>query len=58
MGNQAVTESTIIDRIFFFRGQKVMLDRDLSLLYSVETRVLNQAAKRNKKDFRRTLCFN
>lgn len=33
------------------RGQKVMLDRDLAELYQVETRVLNQAVKRNIERF-------
>jgi hypothetical protein len=33
------------------RGQQVMIDRDLSLLYNVETRVLNQAVKRNLNRF-------
>ena len=33
--------------IFMIRGQQVMLDRDLASLYSVETKVLNQAVKRN-----------
>ena len=33
--------------IYEIRGQKVMLDRDLAEMYSVETRVLNQAVKRN-----------
>jgi len=33
--------------IHVIRGQKVMLDRDLAVLYGVETRVLNQAVKRN-----------
>jgi len=37
--------------ILLIRGQKVMLDRDLALLYGVETRVLNQAVKRNRKRF-------
>jgi hypothetical protein len=34
-------------KILFIRGQKVMLDRDLAQLYGVETRVLNQAVRRN-----------
>ena len=51
MANQAAAENTIIGRIFLIRGQKVMLDRDLALLYSVETRVLNQAVKRNEERF-------
>jgi hypothetical protein len=38
-------------KIFFIRGQKVMLDRDLAELYEVETRALNQAVKRNRDRF-------
>jgi len=34
-------------KILLIRGQKVMLDRDLAQLYGVETRVLNQAVRRN-----------
>lgn len=34
-------------KIYEIRGQKVMLDSDLAELYGVETRVLNQAVKRN-----------
>ena len=37
--------------IYLIRGQKVMLDRDLATLYGVETRVLNQAVKRNESRF-------
>ncbi|MBI4946279.1 MAG: ORF6N domain-containing protein [Bacteroidetes bacterium] len=37
----------IQQKIFEVRGQKVMLDFDLAELYEVETRVLNQAVKRN-----------
>ena len=37
--------------IYLFRGQKVMLDRDLANLYGVETKVLKQAVKRNAKRF-------
>jgi ORF6N domain len=33
--------------IFFFRGQQVMIDRDLEEQYQVETKALNQAVKRN-----------
>ena len=45
-------------KIHEFRGQKVILDFDLALLYKVETRVLNQAVKEIHKDFQRILCFN
>lgn len=34
-------------KIYEIRGQKVMLDFDLAKLYQVETRILNQAVKRN-----------
>jgi hypothetical protein len=46
-----IPEETIISRIYLIRGQKVMLDRDLAEMYGVETRVLNQAVKRNVKRF-------
>ncbi len=38
-------------RIFTIRGQQVMVDRDLAELYQVETKVLNQAVKRNSEQF-------
>lgn len=42
----------IIERkIYLIRGHKVMLDRDLAELYEVETRVLNQAVRRNIERF-------
>lgn len=37
----------IQSKIYEIRGQRVMLDRDLSEMYGVETRALNQAVKRN-----------
>ena len=37
--------------IYEIRGQKVMLDSDLAKLYQVDTKVLNQAVKRNIKRF-------
>ena len=39
--------SILQSKIYEVRGQKVMLDFDLAMLYKVETRVLNQAVKRN-----------
>lgn len=47
----AIPDEVIINKIYFIRGQKVMLDRDLAELYGVETRVLNQAVKRNVRRF-------
>ena len=34
-------------KIFLIRNQKVMIDRDIAELYGVETKVFNQAVKRN-----------
>jgi hypothetical protein len=44
-------DETIINKIYVIRGKKVMLDRDLAELYGVETRMLNQAVRRNIKRF-------
>lgn len=41
----------IKQRIFSLRGKRVILDRDLAELYHVETRVMNQAVKRNISRF-------
>lgn len=38
-------------KIYSFRGKKVMVDRDLASLYGVETRILNQAVRRNIERF-------
>jgi ORF6N domain len=37
----------IATKILFLRGEKVLLDADLALLYGVETRILKQAVRRN-----------
>ena len=44
-------------RIFLIRGQKVMLDSDLAELYSVQTKVFNQAVKRNRDRFPEDFMF-
>ena len=46
-----VPEERIENKIFLIRGQKVMLDRDLAMLYNVPTRRLNEQVKRNKGRF-------
>ena len=38
---------TLQSKIYYIRGQKILLDYDLATLYEVETKVLNQAVKRN-----------
>lgn len=50
-GDIVITDNIKIERIkntiFDIRGYKVLLDRDLAIIYGVETRSLNQAVKRN-----------
>ena len=43
--------------ILNIRGKQVMLDRDLARLYGVETKVLNQAVKRNLERFPEDFMF-
>ena len=50
--NQSIMPAERIEKaIFLVRGQKVILDRDWARLYGVETRVLNQAVRRNRIRF-------
>lgn len=44
-------------KIYEIRGQRVILDRDLAALYGVETRVLNQAVRRNMDRFPEDFMF-
>ena len=48
---------SIQNRIYELRGQRVILDFDLAVLYETETRVLNQAVKRNMKRFPEDFMF-
>ena len=52
-----IPEEVIMSKIYIIRGVKVMLDRDLAKLYEVETRVLNQAVRRNEKRFPQDFMF-
>ena len=52
-----ISVDNIKSKIHEIRGQKVMLDRDLAELYQVETKVLNQAVKRNIKRFPEDFMF-
>jgi hypothetical protein len=47
MDSELIPQEAIQSKILFLRGKRVMLDRDLAILYGVETRVLNQAVRRN-----------
>jgi len=52
-----VPESEISRRILFVRGHKVILDRDLALLYGVSTKQLNQQVQRNAERFPSDFMF-
>jgi hypothetical protein len=56
--SNAIALEVIATKILEIRGKKVMLDRDLAQLYGVETRVLNQAVKRNKSRFPDDFVFS
>ena len=47
----------IQSKIYEVRGRRIMLDADLAELYQVETRVLNQAVKRNSNRFPEDFMF-
>ncbi len=47
----AIPDEVLMNKIYFIRGQKVMLDSDLSEMYNVGTKVLKQAVRRNIKRF-------
>ena len=55
--DQLVGVDNIEPLIKIFRGQKVMLDRDLATLYGVETKRLNEQVKRNIKRFPEDFMF-
>ena len=55
--NSLLSKETIANKIYFIRNQKVMLDRDLAILYGIETKVLNQAVKRNMSRFPEDFMF-
>ena len=47
MNKEDITPILVEKKIFLIRGKQVMIDRDLAELYGVETKVINQAVKRN-----------
>lgn len=47
----------IQNKIYEIRGQRVMLDRDLAVMYEVETRRINEVVKRNMKRFPSDFMF-
>jgi hypothetical protein len=52
-----IPDETIIRKIYVLRGQKVMLDMDLAVLYEVETGYLKRQVKRNIERFPEDFMF-
>ncbi|NGM65437.1 ORF6N domain-containing protein [Sphingobacterium sp. SGR-19] len=53
----AIADDALANKIYEFRGQKVMLDSDLAELYGVETKVLKQTVRRNIDRFPEDFMF-
>ena len=56
-GEVAIELSKIEERIFTIRRKQVMIDKDLALLYGVETKRLNEQVKRNIERFPEDFMF-
>lgn len=56
-GNSMITAESVRLLIKVIRGQQVIIDKDLALLYGIETRTLNQAVKRNIDRFPSDFMF-
>ncbi len=54
---QIAVREDIEQMIFLIRGQRVMIDRDLAVLYGVETKHLNRQVKRNRERFPEEFMF-
>ena len=54
---QIIPMVLVEQKIYLVRGHKVMLDRDLAELYGAETRILNQAVRRNIERFPEDFMF-
>src|SRR5262245_26488166 len=54
---QPVVNERIVRHILLLRGERVMLDVHLAVLYDVETRVLKQAVRRNRVRFPEDFMF-
>ena len=55
--DQLLPDEVIATKIYYIRGQKVMLDSDLADLYRVETKRLKEQVKRNIKRFPQRFMF-
>ncbi len=55
MTHEIIPVEQVARRILYFRGEKVLLDFDLAVLYGVGVKVLNQVTA---SGFRMISCFN
>ena len=51
MSNSIIKQENIVSQIHFIRGEKVILDVDLAILYGVATKQLTRAVRRNSGRF-------
>lgn len=52
-----VSEEIIVEKIYIIHGQKVMLDKDLTEMYGVEVKRLNEATRTNLTRFPKDFMF-
>lgn len=52
-----INNEDIKNLIYTIRGKQVMIDSDVAMLYQCETRIINQAVKRNSERFPERFCF-
>lgn len=57
MTSKEIKNTDIESKIYLIRGEKVMLDQDLALLYRVPTKRLNEQVKRNLRRFPAEFMF-
>jgi hypothetical protein len=57
MSVELIPPERIETKILLLRGQKVMLDRDLAVLYGVATKILKRAVRRNADRFPEDFMF-
>ena len=57
MANEIINKDDVQNKVIFVRGQQVLLDRDVAVLYGVETKAINQAVKNNPEKFPEGFVF-
>ena len=55
--NTVIPDEIILNKIYYIRNKKILLDSDIAMLYGVETRRLNEQVKRNITRFPSDFMF-